>query len=58
MDPQVATGKQKREDLEVVVRHAKEDLFANVKFICDPKVHLPVGGRIFTKITRSNAKIS
>jgi hypothetical protein len=48
METQVAAGKQKREDLEVVVRCAKEDLFANVKFIYDPKVDLAVmGGRIY-----------
>jgi hypothetical protein len=46
METQIATGKQKREDLEVVARHAKEDLFVNVKFICDQRVELAVGGRI------------
>jgi hypothetical protein len=35
MPTQVAVSKQKRDDLEAVVRHAKEDLFAKVKFICD-----------------------
>ncbi len=40
-------GKQKREDLEVVIKHAKVDLFAKVKFIYDPKVDLAVGGKIY-----------
>ena len=40
------TEKQRRHDLEVVVRHVKEDLLANVKFIYDPKLDLAVGGRI------------
>ena len=41
------TEKQRRHDLEVVVRYVKEDLFANVKFIYDPKLDLAVGGRIY-----------
>jgi hypothetical protein len=42
----VCVGKQRRDDLEAVVKHAKDDLFAKVKFICDPKVELAVGEKI------------
>jgi hypothetical protein len=39
--------KQRREDLEAVVKHVKDDLFAKVKFIYDPKVDLAVGGKTY-----------
>ncbi len=48
----LAVNKQKREDLEVVVRYVKEDLFPKVKFIYDPKVDLAVGGKIYTDYKR------
>jgi hypothetical protein len=41
-----APSKQRREDLEVVIGHVKEDLFPNVKFLCEPKLDLAVGGKI------------
>jgi hypothetical protein len=45
-------SKQKRDDLEVVVKYVKNDLFAKVKFIYDPKVDLAVGGKIYKDYKR------
>jgi hypothetical protein len=42
-----APSNQRREDLEVVIRHVKEDLFPNVKFLYEPKLDLAVGGKIY-----------
>ena len=39
--------RQREEDLDVVVRYIKEDLFAKVKFLYDPKADLAVDGRIY-----------
>jgi hypothetical protein len=47
MEYTIAINKQKKADLEVVVKHIKDDLFAKVKFIYDPKVDLAVGGKIY-----------
>jgi hypothetical protein len=52
MATQLAVSKQKRDDLEVVVRYIKEDLFPKVKFFYDPKVDLAVGGKIYTDYKR------
>jgi hypothetical protein len=46
MPTQVAVGEQKSDDLEALVRHVKEDMFAKVKFICDQKADLAVEGAI------------
>jgi hypothetical protein len=45
--PQHAVGATKREDLELLVKYVKSDLFPSVKFIYDAKVDLAVGGRIY-----------
>ena len=47
MDTTIVVSKQKKADLEVVVKYIKEDLFAKVKFLYDPKVDLAVGGKIY-----------
>lgn len=46
------SNKQKRDDLEVVIKYIKDDLFAKVKFIYDPEVDLAVGGKIYTDYKR------
>jgi hypothetical protein len=43
----IAMSRQKKADVEVVVKYIKEDLFPKVKFIYDPKVDLAVEGKIF-----------
>jgi hypothetical protein len=43
----IAMSKQRKADLEVVVKYVKEDLFPKVKFIYDPKVDLALEGKIF-----------
>jgi hypothetical protein len=48
MSNSIAGSKQKREDLEVVIKYVKNDLFAKVKFIYDAKVDLAVGGKIYS----------
>jgi hypothetical protein len=41
-------SKQKKHDLEVVVKYIMDDLFAEVKFLYDPIVDLAVlGGKIY-----------
>ncbi len=52
MSTSISGNKQKREDLEVVVKYVKNDLFAKVKFIYDPKVDLAVGGKIYSDYER------
>jgi hypothetical protein len=52
MSSSIAGSKQKRDDLEVVVKYVKNDLFAKVKFIYDAKVDLAVGGKIYTDYKR------
>ena len=52
MSTSISGNKQKREDLEVVVKYVKNDLFAKVKFIYKPKVDLAVGGKIYTDYKR------
>jgi hypothetical protein len=52
MSTSIAVSKQKRDDLEVVIKYIKDDLFAKVKFIYDPKVDLAVGGKIYTDYKR------
>jgi hypothetical protein len=47
MSTSMAGSKQKRDDLEVVVKYMKDDLFAKVKFIYDTKGDLAVGGKIY-----------
>ena len=47
MEYTIGVNKQKRADLEVVVKYIKDDLFPKVKFIYDPKVDLAVGGKIY-----------
>jgi hypothetical protein len=53
----IAGSKQKGDDLEVVIRYVKNDLFAKVKFIYDPKIDLAEWEEIFTQNTRESAKI-
>ena len=48
MSVSITGSKQKRDDLEVVIKYVKNELFAKVKFIYDPKVDLAVGGKIYT----------
>jgi hypothetical protein len=48
----IAVSKQRRDNLEVVIKYVKNDLFAKVKFIYDPKVDLAVGGKIYTDYKR------
>jgi hypothetical protein len=38
MDNTIAVSKQKKANLEVVIKHAKDDLFAKAKLIFEPKV--------------------
>ncbi len=52
MSSSTAGSKQKKDDLEVVIKYVKNDLFAKVKFIYDPKVDLAVGGKIYTDYKR------
>ena len=52
MSTSIAGSKQKKEDLEVVIKYVKNDLFAKVKFIYNPKVDLAVGGKIYTDYKR------
>ena len=47
METEVACSRQRRDDLEVVVRYVKEVLFERVKFIYDPKEDLAVNGKIY-----------
>jgi hypothetical protein len=48
MEPHaIAMSKQRKANLEAVVKHAKEDLFPKVKHIYDPKVDLALEGKIF-----------
>ena len=48
MAAQIAVNKQKRDNLEVVIKYIKEDIFAKVKCINDPKVHWAVGGKLYS----------
>jgi hypothetical protein len=52
MSTSIAVSKQKRDDLKVVIKYVKDDLFAKVKFIYDTKVDLAVGGKIYTDYKR------
>ena len=52
MSTSISGNKQKREDLEIVIKYVKNDLFAKVKFIYDPKVDLAVGGKIYSDYER------
>ena len=52
MENRIAVNKQMKADLEVVVKYIKDDLFAKVKFIYDPKVDLAVGGKIYKDYER------
>ncbi len=53
MSSSIAVSKQRRDDLEVVIKYVKNDLFAKVKFIHDPKVDLAVmGGKIHKNYKR------
>jgi hypothetical protein len=52
MSNSIAGSKQKRDDLEVVIKYVKNDLFAKVKFIYDAKVDLAVGGKIYSDYQR------
>ncbi len=53
MSSSIAVSKQRRDDLEVVIKYVKNDLFAKVKFIYDPKVDLAVmGGKIYKNYKR------
>ena len=52
MTAQIAVSKQKRDNMDVVIEYTKEDLFAKVKFIYDPKVDLAVGGKIYSDYKR------
>jgi hypothetical protein len=52
MSTSIAGSKQKKDDLEVVIKYVKNDLFAKVKFIYDPKVDLAVGGKIYLDYER------
>ena len=40
-------SKQNKDDLDVVIKYIKDDLFSKVKFIYDPTVDLAVGGKIY-----------
>ena len=46
MSSAMADSRQKEDELDVVIKYIKDDLFAKVKFIYDPKVDLKVGGKI------------
>ncbi len=48
----VIVSKQKRDDLEVVIKYIKDDLFEKVKFIYDAKVDLAVEGKIYADYKR------
>jgi hypothetical protein len=48
----IAGSTQKTDDLDVVIRYVKNDLFAKVKFIYDPTVDLALGGKICTDYKR------
>ena len=52
MSTSIAGSKQKKDDLEVVVKYIKNDLCAKAKFIYDAKVDLAVGGKIYTDYKR------
>jgi hypothetical protein len=53
MSTTIAGGsKQKKDELEVVIKYIKDDLFAKVKFIYDPEVDLAVGGKIYADYKR------
>jgi hypothetical protein len=53
MSTSIAGGsKQKKDELEVVIKYIKDDLFAKVKFIYDPEVDLAVGGKIYADYKR------
>ena len=52
MEYTIAINKQKKADLEVVIRYIKDDLFPKVKFIYDPKVDLALGGKIYADYKR------
>jgi hypothetical protein len=41
------TAKRKADDLGVIVKYIKNDLYPKVKFIYDPKIDLAVGGKIY-----------
>ena len=44
----IAVTRQMGDDIEVVVKYVKNDLYEKVKFIYDPKVDLAVNGLIYT----------
>jgi hypothetical protein len=48
----IVVSKQKRDDLEVVIKCVKDDLFEKVKFIYDAKVDLAVEGKIYADYKR------
>ena len=47
MSTSQANAKQKEDDLGLIVKYIKNDLYPKVKFIYDAKVDLAVGGKIY-----------
>jgi hypothetical protein len=52
----IAVRKQNKANLEMVINHAKNDLFKKAKFIHEPKVDLALEGKICSDCQKS-AKI-